>query len=96
MDFRKAVCYAEELEHTAKKLRRMGKEEAPEIFRTGSFWEGDAASAWNGGGVRLGENIQRSADRLNDAAEVLRRTARRIYEAEMRAYRLARERNYQS
>ena len=40
------------------------------------------------------EKILKSAKDLNSTASAIRRIAQRTYEAEMRAYRLAKERNY--
>lgn len=95
LDFQKTLRCVERLEDTARKLRSLGEEVGAGIFQPGSFWEGEAASQWRRGGEGLKEDMQKSAEELDHTASALREKAERIYEAEMRAYRLARERIYQ-
>ena len=95
MDFRKAVRLAERLEDIGKDLKNMGGEEGAEAFKTELFWEGEAASAWNRGGTDTLRQVLETGERLTGTASALHAAAQRIYEAEMRAYRLAKERTYE-
>ncbi len=89
MDFKKSVRYAEKLDRLAKGLR-----EETGYYETLSFWEGEAASVWSGKTLALEKEIETGAEELEYAADSLRRAAERIYDAEMHAYNLARERRY--
>ena len=52
-------------------------------------WRGENASSYIGKGKIVREDICREAKKIRDTAAVVREIARRLYEAEMRAYRLA-------
>lgn len=95
MDFRKTVRLAERLEDIGKDLKNMGGEEGAEAFKTELFWEGEAASAWNRVGIDTMQQVLETRERLTGTASALHAAAQRIYEAEMRAYRLAKERTYE-
>ncbi len=89
LDFKRAARYADKIERLAESLRKESG-----YYETASFWEGEAASVWFGKAASLGKGIETSAEELEYAAESLRRAAKRIYDAEMRAYNLAKERKY--
>lgn len=94
-NFQQALKRAEELEEIAEELKRLADRELEDSFDSlSAAWKGEAASAYLRKGSRLKEKILRSAKDLKSTAAVIRRTAKRIYDAEMYAYRLAKERNY--
>lgn len=94
-DFQKALREAEELEQIAGEMRRMAENELqPSLQTLSAAWKGEAASGYLSKGGILKEKILRSAADLDSTASAIRNVARRIYKAEMRAYRIAVERNY--
>lgn len=94
-DFQQAIRRAEELESVAGEMRRLADGELEDsLQRLSAAWKGEAAAAYLGKGARLKEKILKSAKDLDSTASAIRNAANRIYDAEMRAYRLAKERKY--
>ncbi len=94
-NFQQSLKRAEELEEVAEGLKRLAQGDLESAFQNLSLaWKGEAASAYLEKGSRLEEKILKSAKDLNSTASAIRRIAQRTYEAEMRTYRLAKERNY--
>lgn len=57
-------------------------------------WKGDSADAYIRKGERMKHEIESLARELERTAEVIRSSAERTYQAEMKAKELARERKY--
>lgn len=94
--FQQAVRQAEELEETAGELRKLAREELGQALQNLSgVWKGEAADSYLNRGTRLETKMEKSAKDLEVTAAVIRSTAKRIYDAEMQAYRLAKERTYE-
>lgn len=94
-DFQRALNEAEDLENAARKMRRLSENDMENTKRSLSLaWQGDAADAYQRKCTQLQENILDSAKDLEKQASAIRSMARLTYEAEMRAYRLATDRNY--
>lgn len=94
-DFQKAINDAEVLENAANKMRCLAENDIENSKRAISVaWQGESSEAYQRKCVRLQTNILNSAKDLKKQAEAIRSMAKRTYEAEMRAYRLANDRNY--
>lgn len=96
-DFQQAIRRAEELERIAADLQQLSNRELGESQQNlSTAWKGEAANAYLQKGARLQEKILNSAKDLNSTASAIRNMAKRIYDAEMRAYRLAKQREYRN
>ncbi|MBS6395738.1 MAG: hypothetical protein KH452_01120 [Clostridiales bacterium] len=96
-DFRQAIRRAEELEEIACDMRRLSNKEMEDsLQRLAGAWKGEAADLFLSRGLQLRENIKQSANDLDRAASAVRKAAKRIYDAEMAAYRRAKRREYHS
>lgn len=94
-DFHQAKKRAQELEDIADFLKRMSEERLASVFRQlSSAWTGEAAEAYTKKGKQLQEHILKNAERLECNASTIRSTAQSVYDAEMKAYRRARKRDY--
>ena len=93
-DFQRAINEAEDLEDAARRMRRLSEYDMENTKHSlTDAWQGDAANAYQKKCSQLQEKILDSAKSLENQASVIRSVARRTYEAEMYAYRLAIERN---
>lgn len=96
-DFQQAIRRAEELENIAADLKQLASGELGEFLQNlSTAWKGEAANAYLQKGARLQDKILKSAKDLNSTASTIRSVAKRIYDAEMRAYRLAKQREYRN
>lgn len=94
-DFHQAEKRAQELEDLAEILKRLSEEGITvEFGELSSAWTGEAAEAYSRKGKQLQEHMLKNAERLESIASTIRSAAQRIYEAEMKAYRRARKRDY--
>lgn len=93
MDFQNALEQARRLEELADSLDRRvtGRlEETGQSLR--AVWKGDSGTRYAGKTQELRRQVRRSAQTLRDTAGEIRRIARSVYEAEMRALEIARNR----
>ena len=96
-DFRQAMNRADELDQVASEMKRMANNDMQSsLQQLSAAWKGEAASAYLTKGGRLKEKVLKSAGDLNKTASTIRSVARRVYNAEMAAYRIAMERVYES
>lgn len=95
-DFRQANRRAEELEEISDNLKKLADEELETSLQSlQEAWKGEAAGAYLTKGSRLKNKILKSSNDLKKTAAAIRNVAKRTYDAEMTAYRIAMERNYQ-
>ena len=93
-DFYKALNEAEDLENAGRKMRRLSESDMENTkFSMGRVWQGEASDVYQRKCTQLQEKILDSAKDLEKQASAIRSMARRTYEAEMQAYRLATDRN---
>ena len=93
MDFRNAKRQADELEQIAQNLKTLSEGRAQTcLFEVAASWKGENASAFCKKGAAACSHIQNSANDLKNAADALRRIAANLYEAEMKNYKTARNR----
>lgn len=95
LDFRAAMAKADELEAVGKELMQTVNGDYEDTLQMlAGNWKGVNAEAYLRKGGDLGNQMRRTARSVMEAAEEIRRTARRIYAAEMAAVRIAETKNY--
>jgi len=93
-DFKRALNEAEDLEDAARRMRRLSDNDMENTMRSlQGAWQGGASEAYQRKCGQLRAKILNSANDLERQASAIRSMARSTYEAEMRAYRLAMDRN---
>lgn len=97
MDFSRAYDDAKRVDEIAKKLKQLSKTNLEESMQNlASAWKGDSAVSFIRKEQQLQQEIKSTADNLNQIAEDIRRVAKRVYHAEMLAYKIAIERTTSS
>lgn len=92
-DFARAKQEAARLESVADEMKRIANSEMEDTFsQLSSGWKGDSASLYLSKGSKVKHDILNTANDLYAVAESIRRTAQKIYNAEMEAKRIAEER----
>lgn len=92
-DFAQARRRAEELEEIAAELNRLARNDMEAVMgEVSAAWRGDSASLYLSKADRLQQEITGSSRDLNSIAASIRTIARRMYEAEMEALRIATQR----
>ena len=93
MDFQQAMNQARRLDEIADRLEKVAKKSMEQSMQNlASAWKGTNASAFLQKEDRLQEKIKKTADNVHAIADDIRSVARRVYEAEMAAWRIANER----
>ncbi len=94
VNFQMALRQADALEQQARSLRQTAVSRLENVSsQVRGGWQGENCELWQHKCAELGGKIQKTAEELEGAAASLRSSARRIYQAEMEAQRLARERS---
>ena len=94
MDFGKAEQQASELEEIASSLESMSdKDLGGTLDELAKDWTGDNAAKYLQKGEALQGNLETTASAIQAVADVIRRIAEEIYEAEMRAWERAHDRD---
>lgn len=94
-DFQRASKKAEELEEIASDMRKMAEGELQESLQNlSAAWKGESANEYLKKGFKLQEKILKSAKDLERTALAIRKVAKKTYDAEMLAYRIAMDRLY--
>ena len=95
MNYQRALAQAGALDRAAGNLRRIANNNVGGAkARIHSGWKGDNGDAAALKADTLQGKILASADSLSRTAETVRRVARNTYEAERRAWEIARRRTY--
>ena len=89
MDFAKARQQADSLEQTAKAIRKESARFGECRNEVSQAWTGDSARNFTGKMGMVSEDLNKIAGELEQAASVIRQSAKRIYDAEMEAKRIA-------
>lgn len=86
---------ADRLDEQADRLEKLASQQLEGSFRDLSYnWKGSSASTYIGKGERVAAEISTTARELRRTAAVIRSSAERTYQAEMRVRELARKRSY--
>ncbi|WP_349943930.1 WXG100 family type VII secretion target [Lacrimispora sp. BS-2] len=93
-DFRLAKQKANELDEIAENLQNLSNNKFNNTMQNLSAgWKGESASLYLNKGQILQEDIIKTSKNLREVASTIRAVAKRIYEAEMEALRIAEERD---
>ncbi|MDD6729102.1 MAG: WXG100 family type VII secretion target [Eubacteriales bacterium] len=91
-DFAKAKQEAARLENAADELKKIANSSMDSALGTlSSGWKGESADLYMKKGAGVKEDLISTANDLYAVANSIRKTAQRIYNAEMEAKRLAEE-----
>lgn len=94
-DFKQALRQADRIDTIASNLSELsGKEFGGSLENLSANWKGDNASIYMAKGNRLQEQMNGTAKELHAVAADIRVIARRLYNAEMNAWRIANSRTY--
>lgn len=92
-NFRQALNQADRLDNLADRLDRLsGKTMESSMQTLSAAWKGENATAFLRKEDILKKEIRTTAGSIHDIADDIRRIARRVYDAEMEALRIANER----
>ena len=89
MDFQKAKNQASKLEEAARTIRRESNRFTNCRNDVASAWTGENASKFTNKMGMVSEDLNKIAHNLERTADVIRRNAKTIYDAEMEAKRIA-------
>lgn len=94
-DFKQALGQADRIDMIADNLSNLsGKEFGGSLENLSANWKGDNASIYMEKGSRLQKQMNDTAKELHAVATDIRTIARRLYDAEMNAWRIATSRTY--
>ena len=94
-DFHKATAQADRLDTVADQLKMLSDNKfGGAMQHLSSNWKGENASLYLDKGGKLQEQMNATSRELYSIASDIRTVARRLYEAEMRALRIAEQREY--
>ena len=92
-NYKNALSQADKLDGVAKKLKGISSNDLNNTLSSlDKSWNGDNAWAFIGKGKNIQQKVNASASSINAVADEIRRTAKRIYDAEMRAIEIAESR----
>lgn len=92
-NYEKAIKQADELLDIAKDVRKVAKDKMePSIQTIDKNWDGDSSKKFVTKSNQLKEKVVDSADDIQKIAGAIKEMAKKIYDAEMEAIRVAKER----
>ena len=95
LNYRQAINQARQLEKVAKNLLSMSDEEMVSIINeTAKNWQGINAEQYIKKCKKIENQISKVSSEISRTATTIRTMAKNIYDSEMRALELAREREY--
>ena len=94
MDFAKALRQAQQLEEVSRNMRNLAERKLEDTLQgLGQNWTGDNSLKYIGVGRQLEEKITDTSRSLADIARAIREIAQNVYDAEMRAWEIAHNRD---
>lgn len=94
MDFMRAKEAARELDEIADQMNQVANHKlSAAMDETASTWKCDAERIFGEKTERLRSNVNHNIQTVKNLAERIRSDAKRMYEAELRAYEIASKRN---
>lgn len=94
-DYNRAIAQAQKLDEIAEKLYNLVQNDfigSMEMLKGG--WEGEASNMYIDKGNILCDKINKTSKDLKNTANSIRKIAKRIYESEMHALEIAKQRSY--
>ena len=94
IDFDEACAQAKELEDCAEEMKRLANQQLANTLREmAASWKGESATAYFAKADIVKKNIAATSETLYSIASNIRTQAKRTYDAEMAALRLAEQRS---
>jgi WXG100 family type VII secretion target len=95
-DYQKAMQDANKVDDIAGRLSALATSKFDSTMQNlAANWKGDNASMYLNKGAKLEDNMKKTAGELRDIASAIRRIAKRVREAELKALEIAESRSYQ-
>ena len=92
-DYQNAISQASKLDHLADRIERQVVRRMEDVAQDlHAAWKSESASQYIQKEQALSDRIRDTARELRDTGEDIRRVAKRMYDAEMHALRIAQER----
>lgn len=94
-DYNRAIAQAQKLDDIAQKLYNLAQNDfvnSMDVLMRG--WEGEASNMYIDKGNILCDKIRKTSKDLNNTANSIRKIAKKIYDSEMLALEIAKQRNY--
>lgn len=92
-NYNKAINQAKELEEISRKMKNAANNTVEAILNdVHAAWKSDSTSMYIKKGQKVGNDIRITSTNLNNIAQTIRTIARRVRDAELKAWRIANER----
>lgn len=96
-NYNKAMEQASELKDISKKLKEMSTDSLQDCYtKINKNWDGDNSQSYLKNVQKVQKKINGSASNINSAATAIETMAKTIYDAEMAALALIRQREYEA
>lgn len=90
LDFAASIKQAEEIERIADDLKNLADNKMSDtVSEMQSCWKGDSAQAFFAKSSIVQGNLEETAEKLMEIAQSIRSAAKKMYDAEMEALRIA-------
>lgn len=94
MDFAKALRQAQQLEQVSRDMKNLAERKLEDTLSgLGQNWTGDNSMKYIGKGRQLEGKITDTSKSLANIAQAIRQIAQNVYDAEMRAWEIAHNRD---
>jgi uncharacterized protein YukE len=95
IEFEKVKAQADRLDEIARDLKQTADNQLGNVLSgVENAWKSDSATGYLKKGKQVQEQLTKRANEVEKAATAMRTIAKNIYDAEMRAYQLAKVRKY--
>ena len=93
-NYNKAIEQANQLDDIAKRLNNAASQDMERILNdVNSAWKSDSAPAYIKKGQKVETDMHTTAGNITNIASTIRTIAKRVFDAELSAWRIANERN---
>ncbi len=94
LDYHTALKQADKLDEIANGLKHSSQTIEETMTSLNSGWQGESASAYLIKGRTLKDKVSKTSQDLNNAADKIRKIAKKIHDAELAALEIATRRSY--
>jgi len=95
-DYNLAIDKASKLEDVAEKLKMCAARMENVLDASKCFWKGDAANEYFRRSQQCPDELKKASDNYYKTAATIRNIAKRLYDMEMRAVNIAKERTFRN
>lgn len=93
-NYKRAIAQAKELAEVAKEIRNVANDKMETSIQTiDKNWDGDNSKKFIDKSKKLQEKVKNSAKDIDSISQAIKEMAKEIYDAEMRAVAIAKERS---